>query len=93
MEEDADPAPESVAELIMTRVCPSTWDSSLGTSIEEREGMLVVIQTPEVHAQIEKLLAGLRATRARAVSVEVVAAPTRAAAWGWSCHVLRRRAP
>ncbi len=72
VEEDARPSPESVAEMISTRVCPSTWDTSLGASIEEREGVLVVFQTPEVHAEIEALLASLRAARPRAVTVEVV---------------------
>lgn len=62
----------SIAEMIMSRVSPSRWDSSLGTSIEERDGVLIVFQTPEVQAGIETLLAGLRAAPARAVSVEVV---------------------
>ncbi|MHC5056742.1 MAG: hypothetical protein ACYTKD_18820 [Planctomycetota bacterium] len=64
--------PESIAELVSTRVRPGRWDASLGTSIEEREGVLVVLQTSDVHAQVEALLAGLCATRPRGVTVEVV---------------------
>ena len=45
-----------LAEWLMWRVCPAKWNAALGTSIEERNGTLVVWQTPDVHKVIAALL-------------------------------------
>lgn len=60
----------SLAELIMSRIRPSEWGADIGTSIEERSGRLVVMQTKEVHAEIGKLLDELRATEALFIRLE-----------------------
>jgi len=61
---------ESLAEMISTRVRPGEWDASLGTSIEERGGKLVVMQRPEVHRLIDRLLESFRASQKLLVTVE-----------------------
>ncbi|MHC4505667.1 MAG: hypothetical protein ACYTFI_20370, partial [Planctomycetota bacterium] len=70
----------SLAELIMSRVEPSTWGADLGTSIEERDGMLIAMQKPKVHALIEAVLEGLRAHRDRSVRIELAVLRSSAAA-------------
>ncbi|MHC4250021.1 MAG: DUF4139 domain-containing protein [Planctomycetota bacterium] len=45
-----------LAEWLMCRVSPAKWDAAFGTSIEERNGTLVVWQTPDVHKVISALL-------------------------------------
>lgn len=62
--------PESLAEMISQRVRPGEWDASLGTSIEERGGKLVVMQRPEVHRLIDRLLESFRASQKLLVTVE-----------------------
>jgi hypothetical protein len=49
-----------LADLIQRRVFPDSWAPELGTSIEERGGRLLVIQTREVHELIGKFLARFR---------------------------------
>jgi len=49
-----------LAEMVQKRVKPESWAAELGTSIEERGGQLVVMQRPEIHKLIEKLLASFR---------------------------------
>jgi len=60
----------SLAELIMSRVRPGEWADELGTSIEERNGKLVVMQRPEVHRLIAKLLQTFRQAQTLQVVVE-----------------------
>jgi len=60
----------SIAELISSRVNPTEWAAELGTSIEERGGRLVVMQRPEVHRLIDKLLQSFRASEKILVTVE-----------------------
>jgi len=60
----------SLAELIMSRVAPSKWDASLGTSIEERNGKLVVMQEPGVHRLIGQLLRAFRESQTLQVAVQ-----------------------
>lgn len=61
---------ESLAEMIRERVRPDEWASELGTSIQERGGRLVVMQRPEVHRLIDKLLESFRAAQKLLVTVE-----------------------
>lgn len=60
----------SLAEMIQQRVRPGEWAAELGTSIEERGGKLVVMQRPEVHRLIDKLLESFRASQKLLVTVE-----------------------
>jgi Flp pilus assembly secretin CpaC/tetratricopeptide (TPR) repeat protein len=61
---------QSLAEMIQQRVRPGEWAAELGTSIEERGGKLVVMQRPEVHRLIDKLLESFRASQKLLVTVE-----------------------
>ena len=71
----------AIAEFIATRVQPGSWDSALGTSVEERGGKLVIMHTPEAHAEIGELLDQVRKYERRMVSFHVRAlrVPTRVA--------------
>jgi len=60
----------SLAEMIQQRVRPGEWAAELGTSIEERGGKLVVMQRPEVHRLIDRLLESFRASQKLLVTVE-----------------------
>jgi len=60
----------SLAELIMSRVQPSSWGADLGTSIEERSGKLVVMQKPEIHRLISQLLRTFRESQTLQVTVQ-----------------------
>ncbi|MFH0938987.1 MAG: hypothetical protein V1899_06880 [Planctomycetota bacterium] len=51
----------NVADMIRTRIRPETWDPKMGTSIEERGGLLMVMQTSKVHALIAQLLTNFHA--------------------------------
>jgi hypothetical protein len=62
--------PASIADVIRARVRPDTWDPALGTSIEERSGRLIIMQTEDVHAMIRRLLAGFRSRAGRQVGVD-----------------------
>jgi len=68
--EDDEVTAGSLAEMISTRVRPGEWDAALGTSIEERGGKLVVMQRPEVHRLIDRLLESFRASQKLLVTVE-----------------------
>jgi len=61
---------DSLAEMIQTRIRPDSWAAELGTSIEDREGRLVVMQRPEVHRLIEQLLRSLRESQTLQVIVQ-----------------------
>lgn len=67
--EKPDDNPSSLAEMFQTRVRPDSWAPE--TSVEQFQGVLVVMQRPEVHRQIAKLLAGFRGSRAPQVRVAV----------------------
>ena len=62
-----------VADLIRESVQPTEWAAELGTSIESRDDMLVVMHTPEVHAEIETLLIQFTRRVNKMVSFEVSA--------------------
>ncbi|HEY3321752.1 MAG TPA: hypothetical protein VGP72_14875 [Planctomycetota bacterium] len=64
------PTLTNIADMIRNRVRPESWDPALGTSIEERAGKLVVMQRPEVHALINKLLSDFRATQKMMINIE-----------------------
>ncbi len=49
-----------VSDQVMSFVEPDRWGADLGTSIEERDGRLVVMQTPAIHAKIARLLERFR---------------------------------
>ncbi|HHN45984.1 MAG TPA: hypothetical protein ENN09_00955 [Planctomycetes bacterium] len=68
-EEDAVTA-ESLADMIQNKINPESWSPDLGTSIELSGGKLIVMQRPEVHRMIDKLLASLRSTQKLQVTVE-----------------------
>lgn len=59
-----------IAERILSTVHPGTWAAELGTSIEERDGRLVVVQAPAVMSAVEKFLAHLREEMFPQVRVE-----------------------
>jgi Flp pilus assembly secretin CpaC/tetratricopeptide (TPR) repeat protein len=59
-----------LSKLISDTIMPGTWDQASGTSIEERNGNLMVIHRPEAHRLVQKLLADLRATQKILVYVE-----------------------
>ncbi len=59
-----------LGEMIQTRVRPETWAPELGTSIEARQGRLVVLQRPNVHQEISELLRRLLRERALQVGVD-----------------------
>ncbi|HOX08266.1 MAG TPA: hypothetical protein PK280_17865 [Planctomycetota bacterium] len=60
----------SIRDMITQRVRPESWQPGKGTSIDERNGKLVVVQRPEVHRMISSLLADLRQTQKIMVVVE-----------------------
>lgn len=51
---------QSVAQSIHQQVRPHSWDPNMGTSMEERGGMLVIMQTPRVHAFVDKHLKSIQ---------------------------------
>ncbi|MHC4917057.1 MAG: hypothetical protein ACYTGB_16380, partial [Planctomycetota bacterium] len=60
----------AIVEMIKQRIRPDTWGPNQGTSIEPRNGKLVVVQRPEVHRMISSLLSDLRSTQKVLVVVE-----------------------
>ncbi len=62
--------PGSLGDLIRERVRPTEWAAELGTSIEEREGKLVVMQKPEIHTLISQLLRTFRDSQTLQVTVQ-----------------------
>lgn len=72
-----------VASLVRDRMLPVEFADPI-TSIEESGGKLVVMQTRETHAKIEKLIQGLRAQMQRRISVqalEIAIEPERSLDW------------
>jgi len=61
---------KDLAKMIRERVKPDSWSEKLGTSIEAREGQLVVMQRPEIHRLIVKLLASFRERQKLLIEVE-----------------------
>jgi hypothetical protein len=62
---------QHLAEMVQRRVRPASWAAELGTSIEERGGKLVIVQTPEAHDEVRRLLGELRRTVGRMVHFHV----------------------
>jgi type II secretory pathway component GspD/PulD (secretin) len=63
--------PAELVDFIRKNVAPKSWDVE-GAGIEQRSGStLFVSQTPEVHDQVEQLLANLRNQQSLQVSVNV----------------------
>ncbi len=60
----------SLAEMIQTRIKPDSWAAEFGTSIEDRDGRLVVMQRPEIHRLIDQLLRSLRESQTLQVIVQ-----------------------
>jgi hypothetical protein len=75
--------PETIAAIIRQNVAEDSWASKLN-SMDVHGSDLVVVQTREVQEDIEKLLAALRARRARMVTVDVAHVPLEALGGGWS---------
>ena len=67
---DTTPTLTNIADMIRNRVRPESWDATLGTSIEERGGRLVVMQRPEIHALVVQLLSNFRATQKMMINIE-----------------------
>ena len=66
------PDPEELVEFIKKNVAPDQWDDAKGNGIEQRGGStLFISQTPEIHAQIEQLLASLRNQQSLQVNMDV----------------------
>ncbi len=63
---------DTLVDLIKANISPESWESSLNriAVVSEGAGELVVIQTPEVHAQIQGYLAALKTDRATLLHVE-----------------------
>lgn len=76
------PTPDELITFIQDNVAKGTWDPAKGTSIEQRQGaILFVSQTPEVHAQVERLLTDMRNRRALQVNIDVRMLDTRKGYW------------
>jgi Bacterial type II and III secretion system protein len=66
------PDPQELVDFIKKNVAPDAWDEAKGTGIEQRAGStLFISQTPEVHAQIELLLASLRNQQSLQVNMDI----------------------
>jgi len=50
---------DQIAQLVKERLLPADFADS-STSIEEQGGRIIVMNTPEVHAKIERIIAGFR---------------------------------
>jgi Flp pilus assembly secretin CpaC/tetratricopeptide (TPR) repeat protein len=59
-----------IVDMIKRRIRPDSWAANQNTSIEPRNGKLVVVQKPEVHRMIGSLLSDLRSTQKVLVVVE-----------------------
>ncbi len=80
IEPDSSPEAASFIELIRQRVAPASWADSAGTSIEEYQDLLVVIQTPENQRKVAALLQELEGHLLRQVQVRVWRLPSASAA-------------
>ena len=66
------PDPQELVDFIKKNVAPDAWDEAKGTGIEQRAGStLFISQTPEVHSQIELLLASLRNQQSLQVNMDI----------------------
>lgn len=63
---------QGIADMIRNRIRPDSWDPNMGTSIEERAGMLVVLQTPGIHTLITDLLAKIAKDQHRQLCVQAL---------------------
>ncbi|MBI3829662.1 MAG: hypothetical protein HY291_09110 [Planctomycetes bacterium] len=63
---------QSIADMIRNRIRPDTWDPNQGTCIEERAGMLVVLQTHGIHALVSELLAKIAQDQHRQLCVQAL---------------------
>ncbi|MBI4583526.1 MAG: hypothetical protein HY717_05850, partial [Planctomycetes bacterium] len=63
-------SPEMLVDLIRRNIAPDSWANERN-SIEADENRLVVVQTPDVHQDIARLLQALQARRALLNQVEV----------------------
>jgi len=70
MDEDGDEgmSNEMLINMIQYNIHPDSWKNSLN-SIDPRDGKLVVVQTPEVLTEVERLLKVLRESHVRLVNV------------------------
>ena len=64
------PTTAGLVTIIRTHVKPESWDAAKGVAIEERGGKLIVMQRPDVHALIDRLLANFRSTQKIMVNLE-----------------------
>jgi len=65
------PDPQVLVDFIKKNLAPKSWDAD-GAGIEQRGGStLFVSQTPEVHEQLDRMLASLRNQQALQVNVDV----------------------
>ncbi len=62
--------PDELIDLVMTNIEPDSWEHERA-SIDVRGGRLFVVQTPEVHVQVERYLDHLRSLRGRLISFDV----------------------
>jgi hypothetical protein len=65
------PTLTNIADMIRNRVQPESWDPALGTSIEERGGVLVVMQHEAIHAKVRQLLSEFRTQDRRQIGVDM----------------------
>jgi len=72
------PTAASIADMVRARVRPDSWDPALGTAIEEMGGYLVVMQRPEIHAQIAQLFSAFGAAQKSQVVVKALLIPSAA---------------
>ena len=61
--------PEDLIQLIRTTIAEDSW-SNTRNAIDLTGGLMMVVQKPEVHAEIERFLDGLRARRGVLVTTE-----------------------
>ena len=62
--------PDRLVTLIQENIAAASWEEDTDTVIMERQGTLIVKQTPEVHDQITALLDDLRKSTGIMVSIE-----------------------
>ena len=66
------PDPDELVTFIKANVAPLEWDDAKGQGIEQRAGStLFISNVPEVHAQIEQLLASLRNQQSLQVGMDI----------------------
>jgi hypothetical protein len=66
-------SPERLVELIKQNIAADTWESERAR-IDVEGSRLIIVQTPEVHAQIEAYLEQLRLLRGRVITIEATLA-------------------